>query len=64
MERLDLQRSSVSFTLRGPKGELGPVHIGVPGLHNARNGATAIVAALQVGVPSRRPRLRWPVSPG
>ena len=51
MEHLDLQRSSVTFTLRGPKGELGPVHIGVPGLHNARNGATAIVAALQVGVP-------------
>jgi UDP-N-acetylmuramate--alanine ligase len=27
------------------------VHIGVPGLHNARNGATAVVAALRVGVP-------------
>jgi UDP-N-acetylmuramate--alanine ligase len=51
MEHLDLQRSSVTFTLRGPQGELGTVHIGVPGLHNARNGATAIVAALQVGVP-------------
>ena len=51
MEQLDLQRSSVSFTLRGPDGELGTVHIGVPGLHNARNGATAIAAALQVGVP-------------
>ncbi len=51
MERLDLQRSSVTFTLRGPEGELGPVGIGVPGLHNARNGATAIVAALRVGVP-------------
>jgi UDP-N-acetylmuramate--alanine ligase len=51
MEHLDLQRSSVTFTVRGPEGELGPVHIGVPGLHNARNGATAIVAALRVGVP-------------
>ncbi len=51
MEHLDLQRSSVSFTLRGPEGELGPVHIGVPGLHNARNGATAMVAALQAGAP-------------
>jgi UDP-N-acetylmuramate--alanine ligase len=51
MEHLDLQRSSVTFTLRGPEGELGTVNIGVPGLHNARNGATAIVAALQVGVP-------------
>ena len=51
MEHLDLQRSSVSFTLRGPDGELGTVDIGVPGLHNARNGAIAIVAALQVGAP-------------
>jgi UDP-N-acetylmuramate--alanine ligase len=51
MERLDLRRSSVSFTLRGPEGELGSVAIGVPGLHNARNGATAVVAALQVGAP-------------
>jgi UDP-N-acetylmuramate--alanine ligase len=51
MERLDLQRSSVTFTLRGPDGDLGTVHIGVPGLHNARNAATAIVAALQVGAP-------------
>jgi UDP-N-acetylmuramate--alanine ligase len=50
MEHLALQRSSVTFTLRGPEGELGTVHIGVPGLHNARNGAIAIVAALQVGV--------------
>jgi UDP-N-acetylmuramate--alanine ligase len=51
MEHLALQRSSVSFTLRGPAGELGPVVIGVPGLHNARNGATAVVAALTVGAP-------------
>lgn len=51
MEDLDLQRSSVSFTLRGPQGPLGPVAIGVPGLHNARNGATAVVAALQAGAP-------------
>jgi UDP-N-acetylmuramate--alanine ligase len=51
MEHLDLQRSSVSFTLRGPEGELGTVAIGVPGLHNARNGATAVVAALEAGAP-------------
>ena len=51
MEDLELRRSSVSFTLRGPEGELGAVDIGVPGLHNARNGATAVVAALRVGVP-------------
>ena len=51
MERLDLQRSSVSFVLRGPDGELGSIAIGVPGLHNARNGAIAVVAALQAGAP-------------
>ena len=51
MEQLDLQRSSVSFVLRGPDGELGSIAIGVPGLHNARNGATAVVAALQAGAP-------------
>jgi len=51
MADLTLQRSSVSFALRGPEGDLGPVHIGVPGLHNARNAATAVVAALQVGAP-------------
>jgi UDP-N-acetylmuramate--alanine ligase len=46
-----LSRSSVSFTLHGPAGELGPLVLGVPGLHNARNAALALVAALQVGVP-------------
>ena len=51
MEHLDLQRSSVSFSLRGPEGELGTITMGVPGLHNARNGATAVVAALQAGAP-------------
>jgi UDP-N-acetylmuramate--alanine ligase len=51
MDHLDLQRSSVSFTLRGPEGELGTIDIGVPGLHNARNGATAVVAALRAGAP-------------
>ena len=47
MGDLDLQRSSVSFTLHGPDGDLGRLRIGVPGLHNARNGALAAVAALR-----------------
>jgi UDP-N-acetylmuramate--alanine ligase len=51
LEDLELARSSVSFSLRGPAGVLGPVRIGVPGLHNARNGAVAVVSALQVGAP-------------
>jgi UDP-N-acetylmuramate--alanine ligase len=48
---LDTQRSSVSFSLRGPEGDLGLLRIGVPGLHNARNGAVAAVAALRAGAP-------------
>jgi UDP-N-acetylmuramate--alanine ligase len=51
MEDLDLRRSSVSFTLRGPDGVLGTIAMGVPGLHNARNGAMAVVAALRAGAP-------------
>jgi len=51
MTDVSLSRSSVSFTLHGPEGELGPLTLGVPGLHNARNAALALVAALQVGVP-------------
>jgi UDP-N-acetylmuramate--alanine ligase len=49
MGDLELQRSSVAFSLRGPGGELGTLRIGVPGLHNARNAAVAAVAALQAG---------------
>jgi UDP-N-acetylmuramate--alanine ligase len=44
-------RSSVSFTLRGPDGELGAIRVGVPGLHNARNAALAAVGALRAGAP-------------
>jgi UDP-N-acetylmuramate--alanine ligase len=48
---LDEGRSSVSFVLLGPDGELGPLRVGVPGLHNARNAAVAAVAALGAGAP-------------
>jgi UDP-N-acetylmuramate--alanine ligase len=48
---LDLQRSSVSFDLHGPEGPLGLLRVGVPGLHNARNAAVAVVAALEAGAP-------------
>jgi UDP-N-acetylmuramate--alanine ligase len=51
MSDVALSRSSVSFTLHGPDGVLGPLTLGVPGLHNARNAALAVVMALQVGVP-------------
>jgi UDP-N-acetylmuramate--alanine ligase len=48
---VSLSRSSVAFTLHGPDGELGPLVLGVPGLHNARNAALAVVTALSLGVP-------------
>jgi UDP-N-acetylmuramate--alanine ligase len=52
MTELSPARSSVSFRLLGPDGtELGAVSIPVPGLHNARNGAVAVVAAMVVGAP-------------
>ncbi len=51
MADLGLSRSSVTFTLKGPEGILGPLRVGVPGLHNARNAAAATVAALEVGAP-------------
>ncbi len=46
-----LRRSSASFALRGPGGPLGQLTLGVPGLHNVRNAALAVVTALQIGVP-------------
>ncbi len=45
-----LHRSSASFTLTGPDGVPRALSLGVPGLHNARNAALAVVAALQLGV--------------
>jgi UDP-N-acetylmuramate--alanine ligase len=48
---LAARRSSVSFTLRGPEGDLGLLTIGVPGRHNARNAAVAAVAAMEAGAP-------------
>jgi len=48
---LQAARSSVTFRLRGPEGELGPLRVGVPGVHNARNAAVATVAALGAGAP-------------
>ena len=45
------RRSSISFTLSGPDGVLGPLTIGVPGLHNARNAALAAAASLMAGAP-------------
>ena len=49
MEDLELERSAVSFMVTGPDGPLGRVHVGVPGRHNARNAAVALVAAFHAG---------------
>ena len=51
MGDLALSRSSATFTLEGPEGILGPLRVGVPGLHNARNAAMATIAALRAGAP-------------
>jgi UDP-N-acetylmuramate--alanine ligase len=51
MDALEQSRSATSFTLHGPDGVLGPLRIGVPGIHNARNAAVAAVAALAAGAP-------------
>ncbi len=51
MTNVEQRRSSISFSLRGPGGELGRITVGVPGLHNARNAALAVVAALAAGAP-------------
>ena len=37
--------------MEGPEGILGPLRVGVPGLHNARNAAMATIAALRAGAP-------------
>jgi UDP-N-acetylmuramate--alanine ligase len=50
MANIALSRSSASFSLGGPDGTLGPLTLGVPGLHNVRNAALAVVTALQIGV--------------
>ena len=65
MEHLDLQRSSVSFTLRGPDGELGTVAHRRPGsAQRPQRGDRRRGGARGSGRPSRRPRPRWPASPG
>jgi UDP-N-acetylmuramate--alanine ligase len=51
MRDFEQSRSATGFTLHGPAGALGPLRIGVPGIHNARNAAMATVAALEVGAP-------------
>ncbi len=49
MTDLSVARSAVRFDLVGPQGRLGRVEAPVPGAHNARNAALAVVGALSAG---------------
>ena len=42
-------RDGVSFALVGPGGRVGDIHVPMPGLHNARNAAAALVLATALG---------------
>jgi UDP-N-acetylmuramate--alanine ligase len=44
-------RDGISFDLWRGGDRLGPVHVPLPGLHNARNGCAAVVLGLEIGVP-------------
>ncbi|MGH9066717.1 MAG: UDP-N-acetylmuramate--L-alanine ligase [Acidimicrobiales bacterium] len=48
--RVRSARSRVSFSLEHAGEDLGPIEVPVPGLHNARNAAAAVVAGLALGV--------------
>lgn len=49
MTDLAVSRSAVGFDLTGPEGRLGRIEVPVPGVHNARNAALAVVGALSAG---------------
>jgi UDP-N-acetylmuramate--alanine ligase len=44
-------RDGISFDVWRHGERLGPVHVPLPGLHNARNGCAALVMGIEVGVP-------------
>ncbi|HLW45136.1 MAG TPA: UDP-N-acetylmuramate--L-alanine ligase [Acidimicrobiales bacterium] len=49
--RIVAGRSAIGFDLHGPAGRLGRIELPVPGAHNARNAALAVVGAIEVGAP-------------
>jgi UDP-N-acetylmuramate--alanine ligase len=52
VSRVHSGRSSIAFELVGPAAAAAvPVDLAVPGLHNARNAAVAVLAAVATGVP-------------
>jgi UDP-N-acetylmuramate--alanine ligase len=51
LEGIVAGRSAIGFDLADPGGSLGRIELAVPGAHNARNAALAVVGALEVGAP-------------
>jgi len=51
MTDVELSRSSVSFTMVHAGVDLVRIDLPTPGLHNARNAAAAVVAAIKAGAP-------------
>jgi UDP-N-acetylmuramate--alanine ligase len=51
---VEVQRLHTTFGLRRGDQELGPVTVGTPGRHHARNAAVAIAVAAELGVPTDR----------
>jgi UDP-N-acetylmuramate--alanine ligase len=49
---VQVERLHTSFGLRRGDEELGPVQVGTPGRHHARNAALAIAVAMERGVPA------------
>ncbi len=48
---VEVERLHTTFGLRRGADELGPVRVGTPGRHHARNAAVAIAVALELGIP-------------
>jgi UDP-N-acetylmuramate--alanine ligase len=48
---VEVERLHTTFGLRRDGREIGPVRVGTPGRHHARNAAVAIAVALELGVP-------------
>lgn len=49
---VQVDRLETTFGLRRGDDELGPVRVGTPGRHHARNAAVAIAVAVELGVPA------------
>lgn len=50
-QAIDIGPQGTRYTLHGPGGEMQPVQLAVPGLHNVLNSAAALIAAERAGLP-------------